>query len=67
MNSTRPRTRRVFMQSSAATTFCRGFLGTGVAGMSRHPKPKAVAAVITVYENGLHADVLLGKILDGWK
>ncbi len=30
-------------------------------------KPKAVAAILTAYEKGLHADVLIGKILEGWK
>lgn len=30
-------------------------------------KPKSVAAVITAYERGLHADVLIGKILEGWE
>src|SRR5262245_62987102 len=29
--------------------------------------PKSVAAIITAYERGLHADVLCGKILEGWK
>ncbi|MBI3860847.1 MAG: hypothetical protein HY290_03025 [Planctomycetia bacterium] len=30
-------------------------------------QPKSVAAVITAYEKGLHADVLIGKILEGWQ
>jgi hypothetical protein len=30
-------------------------------------EPKSVAAVITAYEKGLHADVLIGKILEGWR
>ena len=29
--------------------------------------PKSIAAILTVYRPGLHADVLVGKILEGWE
>lgn len=40
---------------------------TPLAAAAAPVKPKSIAAVITAYQKGLHADVLLGKILEGWK
>ncbi len=35
---------------------------------ARHsPAPKSVAAVVTIYTHNSHADVILTKILEGWK
>ena len=51
-------------------------LGAAVAGWTGWPavaddsapsKPKSVAAIITTYFRNSHADVLLTKILEGWK
>ncbi len=60
-------TRRQCLQVAAATTL-GGTAAAGAAQPSRGPvKPKSVAAVITAYAKGLHADVLIGKILEGWR
>jgi hypothetical protein len=52
--------------AGAAATLAAGAL-PHPAGSAEQLQPKSVAAVITAYRHGLHADVLLGKILEGWK
>jgi hypothetical protein len=58
-------TRRKWLAGAAAGALCGGSAQALRAG--GRVQPKSVAAVITAYEKGLHADVLLGKILEGWK
>jgi hypothetical protein len=65
MNSTSPITRREALAGAAATALLGGL--SRPARGDESTKPKSVAAVITAYRRGLHADVLLGKILEGWK
>ncbi|MBW3599027.1 MAG: hypothetical protein KY475_17365, partial [Planctomycetes bacterium] len=60
-------TRRDALSGAAATLLVSGLPHLVAAAPSPSIKPKRVAAVITAYQRGLHADVVLGKILEGWK
>lgn len=51
-----------FVASSMATSWAQPF-----ADSVETDQPKSVAAVITVYFQNSHADVLLTKIMEGWK
>jgi hypothetical protein len=67
LNNLRAITRRDWLLGTAATAVGGGVAQYAMAASFNATKPKSVAAVITAYEKGLHADVLIGKILEGWK
>lgn len=60
--------RRVFLQQ--ATALCAvasGIPSQGSEYGSERTSPKRVAGIVTIYRRNSHADVLLSKILKGWK
>ncbi|MFO1094239.1 MAG: hypothetical protein U0992_13155 [Planctomycetaceae bacterium] len=59
-------TRRDVLAGAAAAAVYGLAPRSGICAAEKVP-PKSVAAIITAYEHGLHADVLCGKILEGWK
>ena len=60
-------TRRNWMKQALFLSAYSGLAGPLAVEAAEVKKPKSVAAVLTAYEKGLHADVLIGKILEGWK
>lgn len=61
-------TRRDWLASTAtaALAACSTPFSLPRASAQQATNVKSVAGVVTAYERGLHADVLIGKILEGW-
>ncbi|WP_291176929.1 hypothetical protein [Gimesia sp.] len=57
-------TRRDWLAGVAA---CGAMSQRALAASAKSVKMKSVAAVVSIYEPITHSDVLIGKILEGWK
>ena len=67
MNIPSGMTRRDWLAGTAAAITLGRFALPVCKGLSDRTKPKSIAAIITTYRKGLHADVIAGKILEGWE
>ncbi len=64
MKNPRMMTRRDWLAGVAA---CGAMSQRALAASAKSVKMKSVAAVVSIYEPITHSDVLIGKILEGWK
>ena len=60
-------TRRAWLAGTSAAAIYGSLGPQSSSAVADKTKPKSVAAVITVYRKMSHADVIIGKILEGWK
>jgi len=57
--------RRTFLQLTGASLAAGMMRFAGASAVRRNKK--SVAAIVTIYRRNSHTDVLIGKILEGWK
>jgi hypothetical protein len=60
-------TRRDLLKLAAGSFLSGRSLGAALAGDTQSVNSKSVAVVVTIDTPGSHSDVILGKILEGWK
>ena len=67
MTERTPVSRRAALRSIAAAAALPGLRGLSANAAQDIETPKSVAAIVTEYRHKSHADVLVGRILRGWR